>query len=127
MDEKFKPYQQVLVRNHKEDVWVCAFFSHYNENSEIYGKYICAGGEGWNCCIPYEGNERLVGTSESPEEKEKFEFGDKVMVSDFKDIPHRKGIFVEYNDKNSKYVVLTKSSRTIDEWRHCKKGWDEDE
>ena len=123
MDEKFKPYQQVLVRNHKEDVWVCAFFSHYNENSEIYGKYICAGGEGWNCCIPYEGNERLVGTSESPEEKEKFEFGDKGMVSD-DTVCWKKATFVIYDPDNNGYCYRVCTPNGIQCFQHCREGWD---
>ena len=124
-EQKFEHFQQVLVRNDEKNVWVCGFYSHYRENPCLGYNHICTGGEDWKYCIPYEGNEHLAGTSESPEEKEKFEFGDKVAVSDFKNAIYRNGIFVGYNDENSKYVVLSESSHTINEWRYCKKGWDE--
>ena len=123
-EQKFESYLQVLVRDNNSEKWRCTFYSHYDDDLACG---VCVNGCTWKQCIPYKGNEHLVGTSESPEEKEKLEFGDKVLVSDFRDTPYKKAIFVEYNDRNSKYVVLTKNSRTIDEWRYCRKGWDEND
>ena len=56
----FKPFDRVLVRYSDDDVWCCDFFSHIDDNG-----FIC-GGSCWNQCVPYEGNESLRGTTDSP-------------------------------------------------------------
>lgn len=62
---EFKPFDKVLVRDHDEDSeWRCGLFSHKNED----GLYICAGSI-YEQCIPYEGNEHLLGTTDKMEEK----------------------------------------------------------
>ena len=61
-----KPFEsRVLVRDKNTDEWRGHFFSHYNNNSHI--PYICIGTEGINeygQCIPFEGNEHLLGKTE---------------------------------------------------------------
>ena len=59
---QFQPYDKVLARRIKSDEWSCTFYSHFE-------------GEHHNCmgilfkhCIPYEGNEHLVGTTDEPKE-----------------------------------------------------------
>lgn len=60
---EFKPFDKVLVKDHDEDSeWRCGLFSHKNED----GLYICVGSI-YEQCIPYEGNEHLLGTTDSPE------------------------------------------------------------
>lgn len=60
---EFKPFDKVLVKDHDEDSeWRCALFSHKNED----GLYICAGSI-YEQCIPYEGNEHLLGTTDNLE------------------------------------------------------------
>lgn len=54
----FKPFDKVLVRDGESDKWSADFYSHFNEDY----KYITVSGV-WECCIPYEGNQELVGTS----------------------------------------------------------------
>lgn len=57
----FKPFDKVLVRDDNEERWIAAWFSNkYFEHDNIY--YQCTGGSVWKYCIPYEGNENLVGT-----------------------------------------------------------------
>ena len=62
---KFKPFDRVLVRDDIEDLWEINFFSH-KANKDEYG-YRCL-----DCyyiyCIPYEGNEELLGTTNSPKQ-----------------------------------------------------------
>lgn len=59
---KFKPFDKVLVRDAGPfDVWKAGLFSHCNDNG-----YSCNGAY-WAECIPYEGNEHLVGTTDKPE------------------------------------------------------------
>lgn len=55
----FKPFDKVLVRNKKSTRWECDIFSHYSEEDDY--PHVCIGGT-WKECIPYEGNEDLVGS-----------------------------------------------------------------
>lgn len=52
------PFDKVLVRNNDDDEWVCDIFSHIDEQDFYY----CVGTR-WEQCIPYEGNEHLLGTT----------------------------------------------------------------
>lgn len=57
---EFKPFDKVLVKDHDEDSeWRCDLFSRKNED----GLYICVGSI-YEQCIPYEGNEHLLGTTD---------------------------------------------------------------
>lgn len=58
---QFKPFDKVLVRASDEQEWECSLFSHITEG----GYYACVG-SWWLQCIPYEGNEYLVGTTNKP-------------------------------------------------------------
>lgn len=58
---QFKPFDKVLVRDIDENEWECDLFSHIDE--EDY--YVCVG-SWWLQCIPYEGNEHLLGTKNKP-------------------------------------------------------------
>ena len=61
---QFKPFEKVLVRDSYDDVWRASFFSHIKEND---GRYVttCIT---WKFCIPYKGNEHLLGTTNNVEE-----------------------------------------------------------
>ena len=65
-----KPFEsKVLVRDINTDEWKGHFFSHYDNNSDR--PYICIGVEWINeykQCIPYEGNEHLLGTTNDCDE-----------------------------------------------------------
>lgn len=65
-EPKFKPFDRVLVRDCDIDnkVWRCSIFSHYDVLNE---RFSCVNGS-WKQCIPYEGNEDLVGTTNKPKE-----------------------------------------------------------
>ena len=63
---EFKPFDKVLVRNYEDDNWDIEFFQEIG-GEDIDYKYICLSNE-WNFCIPYDGNEELLGTSNSPKE-----------------------------------------------------------
>lgn len=62
---EFKPFDHVLVRDDDEQHWICDFFSNVEEDRTS----CCVGGT-WHQCIPYEGNEHLVGKQATPEEHE---------------------------------------------------------
>lgn len=56
---KFKPFDKVLVRDSYDDMWRACFFSHIRKD----GRYVTTCFT-WKFCIPYEGNERLLGTTD---------------------------------------------------------------
>ena len=55
-----KPFDKVLVRDSKASKWRANLFSHKNIDEPYY--CVCAS---WNYCIPYEGNEHLLGTTKN--------------------------------------------------------------
>ena len=62
-EHQFKPFEKVLVRDSYEDKWRASFFSNIREG---YAKYVTTGLV-WKFCIPYEGNEHLLGTTNNVE------------------------------------------------------------
>lgn len=62
-EHQFKPFEKVLVRDSFDDVWRASFFSHIKEDD---GRYVttCLT---WRFCVPYEGNEHLLGTTNNVE------------------------------------------------------------
>lgn len=56
----FKPFEKVLVRDSESDKWRCAFYSHFEPNG-IYHYGTTSGV--YAICIPFEGNENLLGTT----------------------------------------------------------------
>lgn len=61
----FKPFDRVLVRDSKDNVWKADIFSNYDKNKSY--PFQCVSNF-WRQCISYEGNEHLVGTTNNPEE-----------------------------------------------------------
>lgn len=61
---ELKPFDKVLVRDRDDREWVCDIFSHLGDKE---GVFICLS-SWWRQCIPYEGNEHLLGTTNKPEE-----------------------------------------------------------
>ena len=59
---ELKPFDKVLVRDSKSDYWRATLFSHIDKN----GCYYCVWAS-WTYCIPYEGNESLLGTTKDVE------------------------------------------------------------
>lgn len=56
----FKPFDKVLVRDDYGQEWKINFFSHYKK--DVTYKYSCLK-SCYRQCIPYEGNEHLLGTT----------------------------------------------------------------
>ena len=65
-EPQFKPFDKVLVRNEDTSAWTCAIFSHHINNTVSF--LYAANSFLWKQCIPYEGNEHLVGTTDKPKE-----------------------------------------------------------
>ena len=62
-EPQFKPFEKVLVRDSESDEWRCTFYSHFNSKS-VYHHNTVSGA--YIMCIPFEGNEHLVGTTKNP-------------------------------------------------------------
>ena len=59
---ELKPFDRVLVRDFKDQAWQVSLFSYKDSDS-----YYCCNGCAWNQCIPYIGNESLLGTTKDME------------------------------------------------------------
>ena len=59
---ELKPFDKVLVRDFSRDEWSISFFSFKKEDC-----YVCINHCSWNQCIPYIGNESLLGTTKDVE------------------------------------------------------------
>lgn len=115
---KFKPFDRVLVRDADDDVWRCQFYSHPYEDF-----HACLNGVHWQC-VPYEGNEALLGTTDSPEPE--FRKGDIVLVWDECDSTKKFKVYSHYDGELHKHVVfnvLLKDGATTEcgAWDHAEK------
>jgi len=116
---EFKPKEWVLVRDDETQKWKLDIFSHFVDG--ISFPYICIGSY-YSECIPFEGNEHLLGTSDSPKEEpnEEFKFGDKVKCKrDKRDDTWVDGLFVVDDDSFLPYLVFLPEENDI-EW-FCRK------
>lgn len=59
---ELKPFDKVLIRDFESQAWQVSLFSY--KDSDFY---YCCNGCGWNQCIPYIGNESLLGTTKDVE------------------------------------------------------------
>ena len=55
---ELKPFDRVLVRDFEDQAWQVSLFSYKDSDS-----YYCCNGCAWDRCIPYIGNESLLGTT----------------------------------------------------------------
>ena len=62
-----KAYDKVLVRDTNEQVWVADLFSHVHDKPLGGYTFACVGHYSYQC-IPYEGNEHLLGTNNDCDE-----------------------------------------------------------
>lgn len=62
---EFKPFDKVLIRRFDSDIWEANIFSRkIFQNNQFYYATIFGA---YSQCIPYEGNEHLLGTTNNPE------------------------------------------------------------
>ena len=60
-----KPYDKVLVRCGNNGLWDPQFFAYYRLNSKF--PFVCTYNT-WSQCVPYEGNEHLIGKTDDCDE-----------------------------------------------------------
>lgn len=122
MECQFKPFDRVLVRDCDDGVWNAGEYSHFDgENHMVMG-------QGWSQCIPYEGNEHLVGTDKNPEELETFAFGDHVVVRDWDNQIWEPAVFLRMTSFSSPqedgqkqgYRCITPKDPGV--WKQCRKA-----
>ena len=70
-NEKFdiltlKPFDKVLVRNTNKDYWMISMFGYIGNYDKQY--FMCIANSSFYQCIPYEGNEHLLGTTNDCDE-----------------------------------------------------------
>ena len=77
---KFEPFQRVLVRDSNRDRWLPDIFRIFDDCNTC--PYYCLYSN-YRQCIPYEGNEHLLGTTDAPEPwRQKFQWGEHVEAKD---------------------------------------------
>lgn len=59
---ELKPFDKVLIRDFESQAWQVSLFGYKDSDS-----YYCCNGCSWNQCIPYIGNESLLGTTKDVE------------------------------------------------------------
>lgn len=112
--KELKPFQKVLVRQSPSAIWEASFFGR---KSRATAPYYCLG-VFYRYCIPYEGNEHLLGTKDSPEPK--FKWGDKVEVSNYEgDENWTKAIFIKTNTLNN-YMAIIEGRIAPIESKYCR-------
>ena len=112
MNHKFKPFDKVLVRGDRPNaMWRPRFYAYFHE-----GVHYTADGDYWPQCIFYEGNEELLGTTNSPETE--FKRGDAVLVWDEGDFHKKIRIYSRYDGRFHRHVVLDClfSNKSADEY-----------
>ena len=78
--KKFKPFDKVLVKD-TFGVWNCAFYSHWSDEDKTHNLTSLVPAKG-NDILPYEGNEHLVGSQDSPDEEVRLEEGEWIIAND---------------------------------------------
>ena len=101
---ELKPFDKVLVRDNNTDVWQIELFESDKTAFLEYG-YACLT-TSWRQCIPYEGNEHLLGTNNSNEIQEK--------------VDDNYGYSVDYFKQNDVVLCRDGEEKT---WVFFKKRW----
>lgn len=111
---ELRPFDKVLVRDTNQWKWRCDIFSH---TGKIW-PYVCIGGF-YHQCIPYEGNEHLWGTTDSPQPDKPLEWGDKVWVWEDNKRDATEALYL--CDDNGVCCVVRKGSLLMTHWKHCER------
>ena len=109
---KPKEFQKVLVRILGTDDWRPDIFCYKQNNDYFCLRYI---GEN---CIPYNGNEHLVGTTKSPDKHIK-EYS-VVGVKNDPDEVWKIRVFKEYRDSNIFPYVVYETNVSVKCYKQCK-------
>ena len=120
MEHKFQPFDYVLGCDDVHSEWMPDIFRYYNDDESACFPYCCFYSK-YAKCIPYEGNEHLVGTKQAPNEPEKFEFGEHVEVKVNDVDPWVKAIYLWPSEK-TKGVHFCATEKDYNAWLQCRKS-----
>ena len=118
-NKELKPFEKVLVRDNDDKVWVANVFSHYRAGSTV--EYVCMGFI-WKQCIPYEGNEYLLGTDKDPKcERKEPTFLQKVIAWNGNREKVKGYFFEKITHKNGEvgYKIINPERECIDYFYYC--------
>lgn len=102
----FKKGDLVLVRDSRVKAWIADRFESFDPSNED-GEFYITTFSLWSECIPFEGNQHLIGTTDLPSEEQKtpqpaedggLKAGDLVLVRDSDSQPWQADIFVKWSD-----------------------------
>ena len=115
---KVKTGDPVLMRGDNDSQWRYSLFSHIHTNKKTSYPYYGCGNIG-SVCIPYKGNEHLVGTTDdykAPEKstKHKFVFGAKVKVK-LSNGEEKEGVLTGYDflDDDAPFEVVVQDKEDV--------------
>ncbi len=136
---KFKPFDRVLVRSsdkYKNDnyPWKIDIFSNeehikFDDGTDTVIYRTLTGT--YDNCLPYEGNEHLLRSTDTPVTEDNIVFGEPVKVRDDYLDKWVDGIFIKLNADSDGYAALgykyTVATKTNDDarvgvWKQCKKA-----
>lgn len=114
---ELKPFDKVLARDNDGEFWEINIFGRYVKGDPVF-PYVCIN-ERYKQCIPYEGNESLLGTTTSPKPKYEFKNGDPVIVwNDFN--PSYKYVKVFKCKVDKRYRTYLHDDRCqYESWDNC--------
>ena len=64
---QFNPFDKILVRDGDDKKWQCDIFINFSNKENVF----IGIRNWWRQCIPYEGNEHLLGTTNKPKYEKK--------------------------------------------------------
>ena len=123
--ENFVTGQWVLTRNFKEEQWLPQMFGFtekYLRGNEPAYRYFVFGGASYRECIPYEGNEKLLGTTTDFPCYD-FKEGDDVLVTDDPTVRWLHHIFIKKDGDKFLTVPACTNFHSKDKyfcWKYCK-------
>ena len=118
MKHQFKPFDRVLVRNSEDSTWCAAKYSHFDS---ARNRHVMVCNASFLKCIPYEGNEHLVGTDKSQEEPETFAFGEHIEVRDHNRDAWFRAVYLWKSQTVGNYHRCA-TDYEIGDWAQCRKA-----
>lgn len=107
MNNNLKFKDIVLVRDNTNNHWEASIFSRYNlENSSVF-PYICFDGCTYKYCIPYVGNEQLLGTTKANKSLEQ----ENTLLDELFSQKHQINLDIVRLDK---FIQCSKIYKTLD-------------
>ena len=76
--KKFNAFDKVIIKSQIDECWSCDLYSHLDKDTGMHETINRCGLKDEDI-LPYEGNEELVGKTDSPEEEVRLEEGEWII------------------------------------------------